>query len=147
MCPFRRGSDMRQNERQPPEPESVLRERMLLFYGTSYLLFAAGGLRMIGDFYDTRYQWYLIGLLAAYIILLSTERWITRRLPYYQPVYFIVQTLDHFGDGTSQAEFRLLRDPVSGVVHPGDLVRAKKSGRLVGRIFFNLHNRQRNGFV
>ncbi|RPJ39049.1 MAG: sensor histidine kinase [Chloroflexi bacterium] len=75
------------------KPASIRYNRMFLFYVASYLLFAASAVRIIITCYGTPYLWYAIGLLALYLVLLSTERRISARWRYYQPVYFIIQTL------------------------------------------------------
>jgi signal transduction histidine kinase len=78
---------------QRVETGNLIRNRLALFYLVAYLLFAAPALRLVNDFYDTPYRGYILGLLVAYFILLSTERPLSTRFPRYQYVYFAIQIL------------------------------------------------------
>lgn len=71
--------------------ERLVRSRLFLFYVTAYLLFAATAFRVIADLDDSYDLGYAVALLLAYFILLSIERPVSTRYPWFQKVYFPVQ--------------------------------------------------------
>jgi signal transduction histidine kinase len=78
---------------QSIEAGGLARKRVLLFYATAYLLFGAAGLRMAADYWETPFRLYIFGLLAVYLLLLSTERFLSNRWPAYHFVYYPLQVL------------------------------------------------------
>lgn len=65
--------------------------REWVFYIIYYLLTGSVVARMVPYYVGTFYLWQIVGLLAGYIFLLSTERIITKRLKWYLPIYIILQ--------------------------------------------------------
>lgn len=65
--------------------------REWVFYIIYYLLTGSVVARMVPYYVGTDYLWQVVGLLAGYIVLLSTERIISKRLKWYLPVYILLQ--------------------------------------------------------
>jgi signal transduction histidine kinase len=70
-----------------------IKSRELLSFLASFLLLASVFGRSIPRYSGTPYLGWLIGLLAAFILLFATEWWISKRFPRYRPFYFILQFL------------------------------------------------------
>lgn len=62
-----------------------------VFYLVYYLLTGSVAARMIPHYIGTDYQWVVIFLVAAFILLLSSERIISRFIKWYIYFYFLIQ--------------------------------------------------------
>ncbi|HVN54791.1 MAG TPA: sensor histidine kinase [Anaerolineaceae bacterium] len=68
------------------------KNRLLLSYLAAFILIGSVAFRAIFTFFSTPFLWWIVGLLAAYIVLFATEWQITRRWRSYLPVYFVLQS-------------------------------------------------------
>jgi signal transduction histidine kinase len=72
----------------------LIRHKTLLFYLAFYPLLAAVALRALVTHFSMSHplRWVVAGLLLAFVGLLSSESWLTRRYPWYPHLYLAMQT-------------------------------------------------------
>jgi signal transduction histidine kinase len=69
------------------------RSRLFISFLTSFLLIAGVVFRAIPRFYNSPLLGWLLGLLLVYTALFALEWWVSHRLRYFRPVYFVLQML------------------------------------------------------
>ncbi|MBN1991981.1 MAG: sensor histidine kinase [Anaerolineae bacterium] len=71
----------------------MARYRTLITYVIIYFFALSATIRGLIHFQGRTYQWLVTGLLAAFFLLLAIEPWLSRRSPWYTPLYLAVQTV------------------------------------------------------
>lgn len=70
----------------------MARRRTLITYVIIYFFAISTAIRGLIHFQGRTYQWVVTGLLAAFLLLLALEPWLSRRSPWYTHLYLAVQT-------------------------------------------------------
>ena len=70
----------------------MARRRTIITYVVIYFFAISTAVRGLVHFQGRTYQWVVTGLLAAFLLLLATEPWLSRRSPRYTHLYLAVQT-------------------------------------------------------
>jgi hypothetical protein len=70
----------------------MARRRTLITYVIIYFFAISTAIRGLIHFQGRTYQWVVTGLLAAFLLLLAIEPWLSRRSSWYTHLYLAVQT-------------------------------------------------------
>jgi signal transduction histidine kinase len=70
----------------------MARHKTLITYVIIYFFAISTAIRGLIHFHGWSYQWVVTSLLAAFLLLLVVEPWLSRRSPWYTHLYLAVQT-------------------------------------------------------